>query len=349
MPTLKNCTVCGDQFPADRVTAKYCKEACKKKGQRKGGISAGLGTDAHPATASRVTPPKADLEGTLKDMPEMAVGDMDELTIRMNARLAAKGLPLIETGPEVYRFVPTGIAELDGLTQRLDVAKKGGLPRGRITEIYGPNRSGKSSLTKLICKNNPDLKVLFFDAEGGMIEPAANMRVVKANVVEEIGRAIVEAIQEDAYDLIVVDSVASLVTQKQFDDDPEGKASMARALNPEVKRIVAHLNSGRCRTAMLFINQLRSTTQAFGAMEYTVGGNALPYFASLRLEFRSSTADKMKKKINGKEMLVGQYVRCTVKKSRFGPIDDVVRYPMEYSVFKPFEEYYQERIKEILG
>lgn len=357
---LGKCMVCREnELPNAR--AKYCSPACRQKAKRGfdvvsqtpgeevskpleiEGIKNSKGGESETVTVN--------LEAMLKDMPEMTVDEeeMKALIIRTNAKLAASGLPLALTDKEVLKFVHTGIAELDELTKESDSENIGGLPRGRITEVFGPNRGGKSSLTKIIAQNNPEYKILFFDAEGGLIDPPANMVVIKASIVEDVGKAICKSLEDEEYDLIVVDSVASLVTHKQFADDPEGKAAMARALNPEVKRIVAHLGVGRNRAAMLFINQLRSTTNSFGAIEYTVGGNALPYFASLRLELRSSTADKMKKKINGKEMLVGQYVRCVVKKSRFGPVDATARYPMPYSVFKDAKEYYRERLKEITG
>jgi recombination protein RecA len=274
-----------------------------------------------------------------------------DLRERMNARLRAKGLPLIMEKPEVYRFVATGIPQLDSLTCNMDVAGIGGLPRKHITEIYGPKGSGKSSLVKSIYKENPGLNILFFDAEGGLTAPPEGIDVVKGTVVEDIMTTMIEMVQAQAYDLIILDSVASLVTKKQFEDDPEGKAAMARAFGPLVKRLVAHMQplgedgypSEEPGAAIVFINQFRSTTQSFGLREYTVGGKALEYYASLRLEMRSAKADYIIR--NGK--LAGQQVRVKVEKTRWGEKDVEVKYPIMFDELRDFDDFYINRLKEM--
>lgn len=274
-----------------------------------------------------------------------------DLRERMNTRLRAKGLPLIMEKPEVYRFVATGIPQLDSLTCNMDVAGVGGLPRKHITEVYGPKGSGKSSLVKSIYKENPGLNILFFDAEGGLTAPPEGIDVVKGTVVEDIMTTMIEMVQAGTYDLIILDSVASLVTKKQFEDDPEGKAAMARAFGPLVKRLVAHMQplgedgypSEEPGTAIVFINQFRSTTQSFGLREYTVGGKALEYYASLRLEMRSAKADYIIR--NGK--LAGQQVRVKVEKTRWGEKDVEVKYPIMFDELRDFDEFYVNRLKEM--
>lgn len=336
MGVIKRCVACNTEFEAKRITALYCSDVCRKKGSR-GVVS----------SSPREEGPSTPIDNLQASMPEMDTSWIEDI----NNQFAAKGLPLLSDEPEVIHFIHTGIPELDSLTKEFDPEGIGGFPRKRITEAFGPNRSGKSSLVKIIAKNNPDLRIVFFDAEGGFIAPPPNVLVIKENVVEVIGPQIVELLDSGQVDLIVVDSVASLVTQKQYDNDPEGNAAMARALNPEIKRIVAHaiprengLPTKDKGTALLFINQLRSTVQAFGTREYTTGGNSLPYFASLRLEFRSASADKVIK--NG--VVVGQNVRVTVKKSRFGPIDTLIKYKMIYGDFQDFDEQYKGKIHELL-
>jgi hypothetical protein len=90
---------------------------------------------------------------------------------RLNARLRAKGLPMVVPDDWHDSFLPTGIPELDALTKNQDAAGIGGLPRGKITEIFGYKGSGKSSLIKLIMLAYPQHRVLFFDAEGGLNSP----------------------------------------------------------------------------------------------------------------------------------------------------------------------------------
>lgn len=284
------------------------------------------------------------------EIPPSMADRMAEIRERQNARLRAKGLPLVSNEPEVLRFVPTGIGELDALTAELDADGSGGLPRKRITEIYGPKGAGKTSLVKTILKMNPETRVLFFDAEGGMVAPPANMNVVKGNVVEEIMPNLIDAVISQDYDLIIVDSIASLVTQKQFDDEAEGIAPMARMFGPYVKKLVAHLQPLKDGlpdptpgTAVVFINQFRSTTQSFGVKEYTVGGKSMEYYASLRLEFRSASKDHIIR--NGK--LAGQHVRVKVEKTRFGTKLEEFRFAIMYDELKDFNEHYMTRMREL--
>lgn len=275
---------------------------------------------------------------------------MSQITQRMNERLRAKGLPLIMEKPMPEYFVPTGIGELDALTAQFDAKGSGGFPRKKITEIYGPKGVGKSSLVKTIMKMNPELRVLFFDAEGGMVAPPANMRVVKGNIVEDIMDILIDSVESQEFDLIIVDSIASLITRKQYDGDPEGKAAMARTFGPYVKKLVAALQPLKDGlpdptpgTSVVFINQFRSTTQSFGLMEYTVGGKAMEYYASLRLEFRSAKSDY----IFRDKKLAGQQVRVKVEKTRYGPKDVEFKFPIMFADMQDYNEEYIKTLKEM--
>jgi RecA/RadA recombinase len=376
----KNCENCGDPFPAERATAKYCGDPCRVAAGRKkkaGAITpqaetpqesqenmdsnstiayqhaecdafilAGKSSEACEGCrgekkSSEAEPPTIQVPDSMKDR-------MAAIRERMNARLRAKGLPLISEHPEVMHFVPTGIGELDALTAGFDLKGSGGLPRKKITEIYGPKGVGKSSLVKTIMKMNPDLKVLFFDAEGGMVGPPENMQIVKGNVVEEIMPLLLDAVESQEYDLIIVDSIASLITRKQYEGDPEGKAAMARSFGPYVKQLVAYLQPLKDGlpdpapgTAVVFINQFRSTTQAFGVQEYTVGGKSMEYYASLRLCFRSATTDHIIR--NGK--IAGQRVRVKVEKTRFGPKLEEFTFPIMFDELRAANENYMDIIR----
>lgn len=382
----KICVVDDTPFIAARRDRQTCSPACQKKMQRgvkppKGEITVVSQTLGEPTEESFIGEPElVDVFTHASRDPEPNSPEIEEikpkvaksralkkkkseaqppelknarsdLRERMNARLRAKGLPLIMEKPEVLRFVATGIPQLDALTANMDVAGIGGLPRKHITEIYGPKGAGKSSLVKSIYKENPDLNILFFDAEGGLTAPPEGIDIVKGNVVEDIMTTMIEMVQAQAYDLIILDSVASLVTKKAFEDDPEGKAAMARSFGPMVKRLVAHMQplredgypSEEPGTAIVFINQFRSTTQSFGQMEYTVGGKALEYYASLRLEMRSAKKDYIIR--DGK--LAGQQVRVKVEKTRFGEKDQEVRYPIMFDELRDFDEFYINRLKEM--
>lgn len=349
------CFMCGTGF-SGRATAKYCSDKCRKAASR--GItpktkkqSGSIGQEVKVLSVDEMTdapymgaePPKVDVPPSMKDR-------MADIRRRQNERLRAKGLPLIPDEPEVMRFVRTGIDELDAVTAAADVEGVGGLPRKRITEIYGPKGVGKSSLVKKIMKYNPDLSVLFYDAEGGMVGPPENMNLVKGNIVEDIMENLIDAVESQDYDLIFVDSIASLITRKQYEGDPEGKAAMARTFGPYVKKLVAALQPLKDGlpdpgpgTAVVFINQFRSTTQSFGQMEYTVGGKSMEYYASLRLEFRSAKADYIIR--DGK--LAGQRVRVKVEKTRFGAKDEEFKFPLMFDELQDFNDFYVQRLKEM--
>ncbi len=335
---LITCNQCHREVERPRATAKYCSNECKDNSNNAKRVT------GKRSNASQPTPP---IDTPPKDMKT----DMAEIRERMNARLRAKGLPLILEEEEKQYFVPTGIPELDALTKNVDVLGEGGFPRKKITEIFGPKAAGKTSLVKTIMKHNPDLKVLFFDAEGGMVGAPENMQVVKGNVVEDVMRSVIESVEAQEYDLIIVDSIASLITRKHFDDDALGIANMARAFGPEVKRLLAVLQplvdglpDPRSGVAVVFINQYRSTTNSFGTMEYTVGGKSMEYYASLRLEFRSAKKDYI---IRDKE-LAGQWVRVKVEKTRYGPKDQEFRFAVMFDEMKELNDNYRKRVDALI-
>lgn len=328
------CEYCGETFNASRATAKYCSTSCRVSASR-----------SKPLTAET---PRG--KSTVKELEKKA--PLEEGWVeRLNSKLRAEGLPLLTKDPEVYHFVPTGITELDDLTASVDIKGLGGFPRKRITEIVGSKGAGKTSLIKIIAENNPELKIVLFDAEGGTTSPPPNVHLVKGNVVEEIMPALVRIVQDQTADLVILDSVASLVTRKQFDEDPEGKAAMARAFGPEVKRLVAHLQplvdglpDPSPGVAVVFINQFRDTTQSFGKMEYTVGGRALEYYSSLRLIFRAPKSNYKVKE--GK--IVGQKVNVVVDKNRFGPPQTETAWILPFDKLKNMDDLYKQKIEEFL-
>jgi RecA/RadA recombinase len=375
----KICVVDGTPFESARATGKYCSEACKQKAKR-GAITPNelpeedsKNTNVelkskyddeplHPECAvafeegslevcvacrEKLEPePKAPLHMTA-DFKQARADQIE----RMNARFRAKGLPLIVPDDWHDSFLPTGVPQIDALTANLDAKKIGGLPRGKITEIFGYKGSGKSSLIKLIMKAHPDTRVLFFDAEGGLNSPPAGVTVVKGNVIEEIMVAMVDAVQSQEYDLVILDSVASLVTQKEFDGDPEGMAAMARAFGPQVKRLLAHLQPLKdglpdpAATAAVFINQYRDTTKSFGKTKYTVGGRALEYYSSLRLEFASFIS---KDKIIKNKQIVGQQINVKVEKTRYGRPGQEFKFPLMWDMLEDYDKWAQKRIQELL-
>ncbi|MBR0461537.1 MAG: recombinase RecA [Erysipelotrichaceae bacterium] len=200
----------------------------------------------------------------------------------------------------------------------------GGLPRGRIIEIYGPESSGKTTLALQAiaeCQKGGG-KAAFIDAEHA-IDP----RYAKALGVDvdelilsqpDSGEQALEIaevlIRSGAIDLIVVDSVAALVPQAELDGEM-GDSNIglhARLMSKAMRKLAGAMNANNCTT--IFINQLREKVGVmFGNPETTTGGRALKFYATIRLEVRKSEAIK-----NGSE-IIGNKVNVKVSKNKVAP------------------------------
>ena len=200
----------------------------------------------------------------------------------------------------------------------------GGLPKGRIIEIYGPESSGKTTLALQAiaeCQKGGG-KAAFIDAEHA-IDP----RYAKALGVDvdelilsqpDSGEQALEIaevlIKSGAIDLIVVDSVAALVPQAELDGEM-GDSNIglhARLMSKAMRKLAGAMNANSCTT--IFINQLREKVGImFGNPETTTGGRALKFYATIRIEVRKSEAIK-----NGQEV-IGNKVNVKVVKNKVAP------------------------------
>ena len=200
----------------------------------------------------------------------------------------------------------------------------GGLPRGRIIEIYGPESSGKTTLALQCvaeCQKEGG-KAAFIDAEHA-IDP----RYAKALGVDvdelilsqpDSGEQALEIaevlIKSGAIDLIVVDSVAALVPQAELDGEM-GDSNIglhARLMSKAMRKLAGAMNANNCTT--IFINQLREKVGVmFGNPEVTTGGRALKFYSTIRMEVRKSEAIK-----DGTE-IIGNKVNVKVAKNKVAP------------------------------
>ena len=197
----------------------------------------------------------------------------------------------------------------------------GGLPRGRIIEIYGPESSGKTTLALQAiaeCQKSGGCAA-FIDAEHAIDPKYAE--ALGVNVDELIlsqpdsGEQALEIaevlIKSGAIDLIVIDSVAALVPQAELDGEM-GDSSIglhARLMSKAMRKLAGAMNANNCTT--IFINQLREKVGImFGNPETTTGGRALKFYATIRIEVRKSEAIK-----NGSEV-VGNKVNVKVSKNK---------------------------------
>lgn len=225
------------------------------------------------------------------------------------------------------KFGKGAIMQMDnGPIQKIDVISTGsllvdevigigGIPRGRITEIYGPESSGKTTLTLHIIAEaqKMGLRCAFIDAEQALdLQYASNLGV---NIQElilsqpdagEDGLEIVNMLASSgAVGLIVIDSVSALVPRAEISGEI-GDASIglqARMMSQALRMMTG--NVGKSNTSVIFINQLREKIGVmFGSPETTSGGRALKFFASLRLDVRGTKVIKRGTDIVGKETTV---------------------------------------------
>jgi len=214
--------------------------------------------------------------------------------------------------------IPTGSLALD---LALGI---GGIPRGRITEIFGPESSGKTTLAQHIIAEAQKRGglVAYIDAEHAM-DPsyAANCGVKVDDLLisqpdtGEQALEICEAlVRSSAVDVIVIDSVAALVPRAEIEGDM-GDPQMglqARLMSQALRKLAAAI--GRSGTAVIFINQLREKVGiVFGNPEVTTGGRALKFYSSTRIELRRAETIKQ-----GTDA-VGSRIRAKVVKNKVAP------------------------------
>ncbi len=214
--------------------------------------------------------------------------------------------------------IPTGSMSLD---LALGI---GGLPRGRIVEIYGPESSGKTTLTLHVVAEAQKLggEVAFIDAEHALDPEYAkhlgvdidNLLVAQPDTGEQALEIMEALVRSGAIDVVVVDSVAALVPRAEIDGEM-GDSHVglhARLMSQALRKLAGILN--KSNTIAIFINQLREKVGVvYGNPETTTGGRALKFYASVRLDIRRVEAIK-----NGSE-IIGNRTRVKVVKNKVAP------------------------------
>jgi recombination protein RecA len=219
---------------------------------------------------------------------------------------------------EPIEVIPTGSL---GLDVALGV---GGLPKGRIVEIYGPESSGKTTLAiHAIAEVQKQGGIAaFIDAEHAFDSLYAqklgvNLQELYISQPDNGEQALEIAdtlIRSGSIDLIVIDSVAALTPKAEIEGDMgENKLGLqARLMSQALRKLTSTI--GRTNCCVVFINQLREKIGVmFGSPEVTTGGNALKYYASVRIDIRRSTAIK-----EGEEVL-GNKIKVKVVKNKVAP------------------------------
>ena len=214
--------------------------------------------------------------------------------------------------------IPTGAINLDA------AIGVGGIPRGRVTEIYGPESSGKTTLCLHVVANAQRLGgvAAFIDAEHALdTEYAKKLGVDIENLLisqPDTGEQALEIceilVRSGAVDVIVIDSVAALVPKAEIEGDM-GESHMglqARLMSQALRKLTGAI--ARSKTSVIFINQLREKIGVmFGNPETTTGGKALKFYASVRLDIRRIGP------VKEKEDIIGSHVRVKVVKNKVAP------------------------------
>jgi len=228
--------------------------------------------------------------------------------MRMGDRTAAEGVQSISTG---------------SLT--LDLALGiGGLPRGRVVEIYGPESSGKTTLTLQVIAECQKLggTAAFVDAEHALDPQYAeklgvnveDLLVSQPDTGEQALEITDMLVRSAAVDMVVIDSVAALTPKAEIEGDM-GDSHVglhARLMSQALRKLTANIQRSNCM--VIFINQIRMKIGVmFGSPETTTGGNALKFYSSIRLDIRRIGALK-----KGDE-IVGNQTRVKVVKNKMAP------------------------------
>ena len=214
--------------------------------------------------------------------------------------------------------IPTGALSLD---VALGI---GGIPRGRIIEIYGPESSGKTTLAQHIvaeCQKKGGIAA-FVDAEHALDpEYARNLGVQVDDLLisqpdtgEQALDITEELVRSGAVDIVVVDSVAALVPKAEIEGSMEDQQMglQARLMSKALRKLTGII--GKTNTTVIFINQLRMKIGVmYGNPETTTGGNALKYYASVRMEIKRTDS------LKGEDGEIGNHVRVKVLKNKVAP------------------------------
>ena len=214
--------------------------------------------------------------------------------------------------------IPTGSLALD---IALGV---GGIPRGRIVEIYGPESSGKTTLAQHIvaeCQKRGGIAA-FVDAEHALDpEYAKNLGVQVDDLLisqpdtgEQALDITEELVRSGAIDIVVVDSVAALVPKAEIEGSMEDQQMglQARLMSKALRKLTGII--GKTNTTVIFINQLRMKIGVmYGNPETTTGGNALKYYSSVRMDIRRVEG------LKGENGDVGNHVRVKILKNKVAP------------------------------
>jgi recombination protein RecA len=255
---------------------------------------------------------KVDKKNEKEEKLEAALSAMDQIKQKFGDGAIMKFGEAKKTNVDT---IPSGCLSLD-----LSLGVNG-VPRGRIIEIFGPESSGKTTLSQHVVAEVQKQGGIaaFIDAEHALDPEYANkigvnvkdLLISQPDTGEQALEILETLVRSNAVDVIVVDSVAALVPQKEIEGDM-GDAHMglqARLMSQALRKLTGTIS--KTKTVVIFINQIRQKIGVFfGNPETTTGGNALKFYSSVRIEVRRSA------QIKQSDRIIGNRVKCKVVKNK---------------------------------
>lgn len=246
-----------------------------------------------------------------------------ELALSQIERSFGKGaiMKMGEAQKIAVETIPTGSISLD-------IALGGGVPRGRVVEIFGPESSGKTTLTLHIIAEAQKKggQVAFIDAEHALDPEYArkigvdvdNLLISQPDSGEQALEITETLVRSNAIDVVVVDSVAALTPKAEIEGDM-GDAHMglqARLMSQALRKLTSAIS--KSKTCVIFINQIRMKLGVmFGNPETTTGGQALKFYSSVRMDIRS--IGKIEDGSGEEKKIMGNRVRVKIVKNKIAP------------------------------
>lgn len=317
---MKQCKFCGEDFEPKSGKAVFCSTNCRVKWNnnpenKKAEIEVEEPKLLHLQKETMLEVGK----NGLKERPtQKRVDATKEFRDGINKTFGDGSLMLMsEKSNDGYDVVPTGSI---GIDEALGI---GGLPRGRIVEIYGPEGSGKTTITThvMAIAQKMGLKCLFVDAESSFDPDYATAIGVKIEELdicqpsygEEALEVADRAICTGKYGVVVIDSVAALVPKGELEGQM-GDSKMglhAKLMAQACRKMVGSVS--KSNTLLIFINQLRMNIGGYGNPEVVTGGKSLGYAASVRIDIRRIA------QIKDGEEIVGNRTKAKIVKNKCAP------------------------------